>query len=53
MATYWTINKGKGKGVPVYAMKTCRGSRGAAQFVYNLGAGWRWVINVMLRLPYR
>ena len=35
--------KGKGKVVPVHAMKTCR-SRGTVTAVLNLGARWRCVV---------
>jgi hypothetical protein len=33
----------KGKALPVHATKTCRGSRGIAPLILNLGDRWRWV----------
>ena len=38
--------KGKGKVVPVHAMKAYRGSRGIVPLNLNLDARWRWVVNL-------
>jgi hypothetical protein len=37
--------KGKCKGVPVHAVRACRGSEGIAPFFLNLGTRWRLVVN--------
>jgi len=34
-----------GKCVPIHAMKACRGYRGIAPFVHDLGTRWKWVVN--------
>jgi hypothetical protein len=39
-------DKGKGKTVPVNAMKACRGSRPTAPLILNLGARFRGVTNI-------
>jgi hypothetical protein len=33
-------------------MKACRGSRGVAPLILNLGIRWRWVVNYMPQLLY-
>ena len=40
-----------GKVFLVHAMKVCRGSRGTAPFITNLGT-WRWVVNFMFQPHY-
>ena len=38
--------------VPVHALKACRGSRGAAPAILNLGISWIWVVNFRHRPLY-
>jgi len=41
--------KRKGKVVPVHAMRAYRESRVIAPLIRNLGTGWSWADNFMLR----
>jgi hypothetical protein len=41
-----------GKVVPVHNMKACRGSKGIPPLILDLGAKWRWVVNIMPRPLY-
>jgi hypothetical protein len=40
----------RGKDVPVYTMKTCRGSTVTTALIYNLSRKQKWVINLMHQL---
>jgi hypothetical protein len=39
-----TYEHNKGKYLLVYAMNACRGSRGIASLILNLGTRWMWVV---------
>jgi len=39
------ISLNKNSAVPLYDMKTYRGSRGLVPLILNLGTRWRWVVN--------
>ena len=40
-----TIGK-KGRIAPVHDMKACKGGRGIAPLILNLGIRWRWLVNI-------
>jgi len=41
-----SLERRKGEFVPVRAINACRGSRGIAQLVLNLGPGWILVVTI-------
>ena len=42
----------KSKGVHVHTIKACRGRRGIAPLILNLGTRWRWKVSFMPRLLF-